>query len=239
MQDVMQLDVRPVEPKDRYERIIGAYESLGVEQALELTVDHDPQCMYYALKATRGDDAFAFEYLERGPETWRVRVKKTAEDRPVRIAKGDLLPPMRLVSAATREPVELRRGTGPQVLVLMHSVTCGACRRYVREELAPVARAIAEWGGRLSVVVAGPLANAATFAETTTDALEVLMDADATLAPLGTAVVVADEWGEVHYVTDADAVHDLPRRDEVLSWVRFLAIQCPECEGPEGAWRTA
>lgn len=68
------LDVRPVEPKHRYEKIMDAYESLGIGEAMELVVDHDPQCMYYTLLATRGDDAFSFEYLENGPETWRVLV---------------------------------------------------------------------------------------------------------------------------------------------------------------------
>jgi uncharacterized protein (DUF2249 family) len=32
--------------------------------------------MYYTLRATRGDDAFGFEYLEDGPERWRVHVTK-------------------------------------------------------------------------------------------------------------------------------------------------------------------
>ncbi len=81
MADMVLLDVRPVEPRDRCERIMGAYESLGAGQILELTVDHDPKCMYYTLRATRGDDAFAFEYLEDGPETWRVRVSKLATSR--------------------------------------------------------------------------------------------------------------------------------------------------------------
>ncbi len=70
------LDVRPVEPRYRFERIMAAYEALATDEALELTVDHDPKCMYYTLKATRGDDAFTFDYLEQGPETWRVRVRK-------------------------------------------------------------------------------------------------------------------------------------------------------------------
>lgn len=78
MRDPVLLDVRPVEPKDRFDRIMGAYEDLGPAHSLELTVDHDPKCMYYALRATRGEDAFSFEYLEDGPETWRVRVTKTA-----------------------------------------------------------------------------------------------------------------------------------------------------------------
>jgi uncharacterized protein (DUF2249 family) len=78
MSNVVPLDVRPLEPKDRYDRIMSAYESLVAEQALELTVDHDPKCMYYALRATRGEAAFTFEYLENGPETWRVMVGKTS-----------------------------------------------------------------------------------------------------------------------------------------------------------------
>lgn len=72
----MALDVRPVEPKDRFERIMAAYEALAPGQTLELSVDHDPKCMYYTLRATRGAGAFAFEYVEEGPETWRVLVRK-------------------------------------------------------------------------------------------------------------------------------------------------------------------
>jgi uncharacterized protein (DUF2249 family) len=72
----IRLDVRPIEPKDRYERIMGAYETLAIGETLELVVDHDPQCMYYTLRATRGDDAFTFDYLENGPDTWRVLVGK-------------------------------------------------------------------------------------------------------------------------------------------------------------------
>ncbi len=73
------LDVRPVPPKHRYDTIMGAYEALLPGGVLKLVVDHDPKCMYYTLRATQGEDAFRFEYLERGPEVWRVRVEKTAE----------------------------------------------------------------------------------------------------------------------------------------------------------------
>lgn len=72
----IELDVRPVEPRVRYETIMDAYESLADGEIMYLTVDHDPQCMYYTLRATRGDSSFAFDYLERGPDTWRVRVTK-------------------------------------------------------------------------------------------------------------------------------------------------------------------
>jgi hypothetical protein len=39
------------------------------------------------------------------------------------------------------------------------------------------------------------------------------------------AVLVADRWGEIQHRADAR----LPRVDELMSWVRFVQIQCPEC----------
>jgi uncharacterized protein (DUF2249 family) len=80
MSDILMLDVRPVEPKYRFDRIMASYGRLVPSQTMELTVDHDPKCMYYALRANWGEDTFAFDYLENGPETWRVRVTK--HDRP-------------------------------------------------------------------------------------------------------------------------------------------------------------
>ena len=70
------LDVRPVEPKHRYETIIGAYDRLPAGSVLELVVDHDPKCMYYTFQATRQADEFRFEYIENGPVTWRVEVTR-------------------------------------------------------------------------------------------------------------------------------------------------------------------
>ncbi len=73
------LDVRGVPPKDRFSLIMGAYEALAPGEQLELTVDHDPECMYFTLLGSRGADAFSFAYGERGPEVWRVTVTKVRE----------------------------------------------------------------------------------------------------------------------------------------------------------------
>ena len=70
------LDVRPVEPKHRFETIMGAYDGLQQGETLYLTVDHDPACMYYTLEAVHGRETFRFEYLENGPEVWRVEVTR-------------------------------------------------------------------------------------------------------------------------------------------------------------------
>lgn len=77
---IIELDVRTVEPKHRFDLIMGTYEDLAEGQTLELTVDHDPTCMYYTLRATRGDETFDFDYLESGPETWRVHVRKAGAE---------------------------------------------------------------------------------------------------------------------------------------------------------------
>jgi uncharacterized protein (DUF2249 family) len=71
------LDVRPTEPKNRFETIMGAYGSLPPGSTLELVVDHDPRCMYYTLQATEGDESFTFHYLEDGPDIWRVEVTRS------------------------------------------------------------------------------------------------------------------------------------------------------------------
>lgn len=76
------LDVRATPPMLRFDTIMSAYEALSAGDAMHLIVDHDPKCMYYTLQATRGDDAFDFEYVEDGPEDWQVVVTKRAAADP-------------------------------------------------------------------------------------------------------------------------------------------------------------
>ena len=44
------------------------------------------------------------------------------------------------------------------------------------------------------------------------------------------AVLVLDQWGEVKE-TIAVARHEFPERTALVAWARYLATQCPECEG--------
>lgn len=76
VQKETRLDVRSVEPKYRFDKIIGAWDELSAGDVLYLSVDHDPKCMYYTLAADYGEDAFAFEYLKDGPEDWEVKVTR-------------------------------------------------------------------------------------------------------------------------------------------------------------------
>ena len=44
-------------------------------------------------------------------------------------------------------------------------------------------------------------------------------------------VVAADRWGEIHFVAGPASVRDLPPAAELLEWLRFIQVQCPECQG--------
>ena len=69
------LDIRPVEPKDRHPMIFSQWEALGDGEAFELVNDHDPAPLYYQFQATKPGE-FTWDYVESGPEVWRVRLGK-------------------------------------------------------------------------------------------------------------------------------------------------------------------
>jgi hypothetical protein len=157
------------------------------------------------------------------------------------LAAGGRLPSMRLPRPGAGE-VEVRGdGRNPSMLFFAHSAGCPGCRAYVGG-LLERSDAFGTWGGRLlAILSAAPdaevgLPTAAEFP------VYVLVDGDGALARRcgveGAGLVVADAWGEVHFTTRAGAGHDLPAPEEVEEWLKFLAIQCPECEQPEGLWRS-
>ncbi len=69
------IDVRTIPPMQRHPLIFETYESLQPGEAFILVNDHDPKPLYYQFKFER-DGEFNWEYLEQGPETWRVQVEK-------------------------------------------------------------------------------------------------------------------------------------------------------------------
>ncbi len=67
------VDVRRVAPPQRHPLIFGAFEHLSPSQSFELVNDHDPKPLFYQFQAELTGQ-FNWEYLERGPEVWRVRI---------------------------------------------------------------------------------------------------------------------------------------------------------------------
>ena len=67
------VDVRPITPKDRYPLIFDAFENLAAGERFILVNDHDPKPLYYQFQAERTGQ-FTWDYLETGPDVWRVRI---------------------------------------------------------------------------------------------------------------------------------------------------------------------
>ncbi len=71
--DAEVLDVREVPPARRHDLIFGAYARLRPGESFILVNDHAPRPLYYQFQAEHAGE-FTWEYLEQGPEVWRVRI---------------------------------------------------------------------------------------------------------------------------------------------------------------------
>ncbi|MDO5697911.1 MAG: DUF2249 domain-containing protein [Dermatophilus congolensis] len=67
------LDVRHEPPVFRYELITHAYNDLQPGGSFVLINDHDPMPRFNQLMRGHPGDC-TWDYLERGPHTWRVRI---------------------------------------------------------------------------------------------------------------------------------------------------------------------
>jgi uncharacterized protein (DUF2249 family) len=67
------LDVRLEIPARRHELIFEAYGALPPGDGFVLVNDHDPKPLYYQLAAEHPNQ-FEWDYLEEGPQVWRVRI---------------------------------------------------------------------------------------------------------------------------------------------------------------------
>lgn len=72
-----QLDIRKIEPKRKHPAIFETYDVLETGETFVIINDHNPKPLYYEMAAERGDDKFSWEYLEEGPDVWKVRIGKT------------------------------------------------------------------------------------------------------------------------------------------------------------------
>jgi len=104
--------------------------------------------------------------------------------------------------------------TEPRVLLLLHE-ECPQCEAWTRRELGEVEGEIRRWGG----------------------AIERLRSEFGTHDPTSAWLAVLDEWDEVFHVADIGPSHTFPDPVDLVEWVRFVAIQCPECHTPERRWR--
>ena len=69
------VDARIYEPKDKHPMIFKTFESLMYGEKMELINDHDPRPLHYQF-IIELPEQFEWEYLEQGPEVWRVSITK-------------------------------------------------------------------------------------------------------------------------------------------------------------------
>lgn len=69
------IDVRNIAPRERHPLIFETFANLPPGDAFMLVNDHDPKPLYYQFQAEKAGE-FSWDYLEEGPEVWRVRIGK-------------------------------------------------------------------------------------------------------------------------------------------------------------------
>lgn len=70
------LDVTQIEPRFKHPKIFEKFDSLSSEEGFIIDNDHDPKPLYYQLMGERGK-IFTWDYLENGPDRWKVKITKT------------------------------------------------------------------------------------------------------------------------------------------------------------------
>lgn len=71
--DVPVLDVRILPPKEKHPTIFDTFDALEPGTSFVLLNDHDPVPLRYQFEGER-PERFTWEYLEEGPEIWRVEI---------------------------------------------------------------------------------------------------------------------------------------------------------------------
>lgn len=69
------LNVTLLEPRQKHPAIFARFDQLLEGEHLVIHNDHDPKPLYYQLLGERGN-IFTWDYLEQGPEWWKVRISK-------------------------------------------------------------------------------------------------------------------------------------------------------------------
>lgn len=75
MSDQKTLDVRPIPPREKHSTIFQTFDALGTGESFVLINDHDPRPLRYQFDAEHAG-RFGWQYLEQGPEVWRVQISK-------------------------------------------------------------------------------------------------------------------------------------------------------------------
>jgi len=71
------LNVALLEPRQKHPTVFARFYALKEGESFDILNDHDPKPLYYQLLNER-ENTFTWEYLEQGPEWWKIRISKKA-----------------------------------------------------------------------------------------------------------------------------------------------------------------
>ena len=69
------LDLRPMPPFERHEKIFQMWEALKPGEILRIINDHEPKPLYYQFEAEQ-KGKFEWEYEQEGPIDWIFKIKR-------------------------------------------------------------------------------------------------------------------------------------------------------------------
>ena len=136
--------------------------------------------------------------------------------------------PTRLPALTLRGPhgdVPLRSPQqGSRVLLLVRDEALDRARPYIGALERSLAE-LREWNGSALLVTERAVADTA---------LPAARAEPETWVALGiregeSALIIADRWGDVYSSQQSRSFADLPSTEQIEEWIRFLAMQCPEC----------
>lgn len=76
-EEAKELDLRTVERFQRHPLVFATFDALAVGEAFILTNDHDPVPLHRQMEAMRPEQ-LTWEYITRGPDIFRIRVRRIA-----------------------------------------------------------------------------------------------------------------------------------------------------------------
>lgn len=74
-QDVVELDLRPMPPFERHDKIFEIWDGLKSGQALRIINDHDPKPLWYQFEVEY-KNKYGWDYEKNGPKDWIVKITR-------------------------------------------------------------------------------------------------------------------------------------------------------------------
>lgn len=170
-----------------------------------------------------------------------MSVRLTCDKDGPSLTPGQKVPDLSLISSSGQsERFSDFRGRRNVVVVLLYTGE-GASSRRLLTDLAERYAEFTEEDTEILSVIRGPVDGAPWIRQWDNLPFPVLSDENGRVhralgghaadAVGGAVVYVADRCGEVFYAQQAPEGQSLPTPEEILGWVRFIELQCPQWGG--------